>query len=736
MKKFNYYKKIALNTPIYILIPKIIKKIFNKFKDSYVYLKALKNGTSLSDDVFLNELGLDSKAISYKKYFYGRVEKNTLFNVMINDMDKHFIINSISEKNKIIKLAKDVCRHEFDLLGSGKERVSYELESKGIENYLFYMNISGKKLKEIKEKIKNKVSFLINKCNSKSNTNHILDINYEPINWHVDFISGYMWSESIWYKNIRYGLKHGMDIKVPWELSRFQHLITLGQAYVITGDEKYSLEYIYQITDWIENNPPRFGVNWRCTMDVAIRAANWILSLSFFKNSKLITNEFLFYFIKNIYVHGKHIINNLEYGLITSNHYLSDISGLLFISELFSEFDIGKKWKKFAINELKKEMAKQVYDDGVDFEASTCYHRLVLELFFYCTLFTIKNSPEFEEDNFIEFGKNIFGKEYIKKLYKMFEFTLYALKPSRKMPQIGDNDNGRFFIFGNREILDMRYLLTLGAIFFREAKFKVEEFGFCEEALWVFGEKGYKIWQSLKENSLANIASKAFPDVGWYIMRNDKDYMIISCGPNGQNGDGGHCHNDKLSFELYVDGKDAIVDSGTYVYTSDPEARNRFRGTAYHNTVMVDDKEQNRFDKHSVFRMNNDALTGCLEWKTGNEVDLFIGEHYGYKRLSQPVIHKREIKYYKKDKKWEIIDRFEGKGEHDLEWNLILSPEFKQELKISSDKLQWHREPAFYSSEYGTTTNTEKLISILKTTIPVKVKFCIEILNENAQKNI
>ncbi|GAG92557.1 unnamed protein product, partial [marine sediment metagenome] len=279
----------------------------------------------------------------------------------------------------------------------GKVEVSYRLVPRGVKNYFYNMDISNdEELKNVKEKIKSKVSFLTNSCDNKSNLNYASNIDYEPIDWHIDFKSGYRWDKKTWYKRIKYGHTLGVDIKVPWELSRFQYLIALGQAYVITRDEKYSLEYIYQITDWIENNPPWFGVNWVCTMDVAIRAANLVLSLSFFKNSKLITDKLLFYFTKNIYIHGKHIINNLEYGPITSNHYLSDISGLLFISELFSEFDMGRKWKKFAIKELKKEMAKQVYDDGVDFEASTCYHRLVLELFFYCTLFAIKNSPEFK----------------------------------------------------------------------------------------------------------------------------------------------------------------------------------------------------------------------------------------------------------------------------------------------------------------------------------------------------
>ncbi|GAI52634.1 unnamed protein product, partial [marine sediment metagenome] len=161
------------------------------------------------------------------------------------------------------------------------------------------------------------------------------------------------------------------------------------------------------------------------------------------------------------------------------------------------EFKESEKWKNFGIKELKKEMKKQVYPDGVDFEASTCYHRLVFELFFYATFLVIINGQDFKEDNFAQVGNAIFGEEYLQRLYKMFDFVFYALKPNGRMPQIGDNDNGRLHVFAKQEVLDMRYLLALRAIFFKEPKFKIEEFGFCEEALWVFGEKGYKIWQDL-----------------------------------------------------------------------------------------------------------------------------------------------------------------------------------------------------------------------------------------------
>jgi len=710
----KYYLRKTKSLPSEVVIRKTCRKVVSKGLNTISKVSANVFGTEITDAEFLRKAWNPNYQFKnleeLQKHLRERKEPKFCIDASKQEDIVSLIYQNFSNAlDKIIAQADKICEHIFDLLGSGPVKVYYGMKAKGFEDHCYDMQISSEELETIHHS-----PFTIH--------------NYEPIDWHIDFKSGYRWSPKTYYKDIKYGHRVGVDVKIPWELSRFQHLTTLGEACLISKDEKYTKEFVNQVTDWIEHNPPKFGVNWKCTMDVAIRACNWLLAWEFFKNSPLIGNESIIKFFKSLLQHGRHIKNNLEYNeTLTSNHYLSDIVGLVYLGVLIPEFKESKKWKDFGIEELKKEMEKQVYHDGVDFEASTCYHRLVLELFFYATFLVIINGKNFKEDNFTEVGNEIFGEEYLQRLYKMFEFVLYALKPNGKMPQIGDNDNGRLHIFAKRGVLDMRYLLTLGAIFFKEPKFKIREFGFCEEALWVFQEKGYKIWQDLEENCLKNISSRAFPDAGWYIMRSDKNYMFVSCGSNGQNGNGGHCHNDKLSFELCINGKDVIVDPGTYVYTAEPEWRNKFRSTTYHNTVVVDGEEQNRFDEKSLFEMKNDAEVKCLRWKTSGDTDIFIGEHYGYKRFSQPVIHKRQIKFHKKDKKWEIIDKFTGEGEHNLEWNLILSPEFKQELKISSDKLRWHREPAFYSSEYGIITKTEKLTSTLKTKIPVEVKFWMEI---------
>jgi hypothetical protein len=545
----------------------------------------------------------------------------------------------------------------------------------------------------------------------------------KKINWQKDYIHNYDWIVDS--NDIEKRKK--ADIKFPWELSRFHGLLYLSLAFAITKKKNYFAAYTNNLESWIEQNEYPKGVNWKCAMEVAIRATNLLVSLELFNGFQKVNPDFKERIAKLSALHAYFIKNNLEYNeLVPSNHYLSDISGLLFISNYFKNAEYFKKTEIFALREIKKEIVKQVYDDGTNQEASTCYHRLVLELLFYPEKLVSGN----EENIFIEKGEKYFGKNYCIRVSKMFDSVLYLLKPNGEMPQIGDNDSGQFIKLYPRKVLDMRYLLSLGAVFYNNPEWKIKEFFLEEEdiaePLILFGEEGKKKWDSMSWSSINDIGSHAFSDSGWYVMRNGMNYCVVSCGPNGQNDFGGHAHNDKLSFELFLDGKEIIVDPGTYVYTPEPEMRNLFRSTQYHNTVMIDGEEQNRFIDNELFVMRNDAKAKCSKWEIGDTKDIFIGEHYGYTRLKNPVIHNRKINFDKINGEIEITDIFSGKGEHDLEWNFILFPGISEKIRIISGDIQVQKKHCFYSPEYGVKVDTEKICFKLKKKMPYELYVTID----------
>jgi hypothetical protein len=311
----------------------------------------------------------------------------------------------------------------------------------------------------------------------------------EQINWHLDVESKRVWPLH-YYKRLLHNLTgiKGSDVKIPWELSRFQHLSPLVQAYHISRNGRFAKEAVQQIADWIDNNPFLYGVNWTCAMEVAIRACNWIWLWWAFKEDPTWTDEFHARFLRSIWQHGWYIDRNLEdKGGIRTNHYLSDVVGLLFLGLMFPGFKDAIKWKEFGVKELVRCMTEMVYPDGVSFENSTAYHRLALELFSYSAVLCKRNGVELPSD-------------FWNRIEKMFEFVMCVTRPDGRMPMVGDADDGRFVIFSKYydwDRWDFRYLLSIGAVLFRRKDFKTAGGECHEEVFWLFGGEGIRVWQGL-----------------------------------------------------------------------------------------------------------------------------------------------------------------------------------------------------------------------------------------------
>ncbi len=477
------------------------------------------------------------------------------------------------------------------------------------------------------------------------------------IKWNQDIKSGHIWP-SLFYLDLRERFIHsynkGWDIKMVWELSRFQYAIPLALAFYKTGEEKYLKKWQELIADWIEKNPVYFGPNWINAMEVAIRACNWIFSWEIIvakckqNRSNKLEKGFLEKFLSSLIEHGKFIYRNLEYTQIRSNHYLSDIVGLVYLGIMFPEFKESKKWLKKGLKALEEEIKFQVYNDGVDYELSIAYHRYATELFLWAGRLCK--------------GNNInLSLEFLDKLEKMVEFSKYYTKPDGLAPQIGDADDGRLHIVWED--------------FYNWDK---------ENHFVLFKLYNYVFGKTLELENTEKL-SKSFSKSGFYIMR-DKDFYLITGRNKCCYGKGGsHVHNDILSFELSMLGNDFILDPGTYIYTPDFKARNRFRKTRAHNTVMIDHQEQNPIFKDPFYIEQTGELT-VNQWKTNNEDIVLEAEHNCYERLRYSVVHNRKFSFNRKERVLFIEDKFKGKGDHELEWNFHLSPKIK--IWVKEDKAE------------------------------------------------
>ena len=201
-------------------------------------------------------------------------------------------------------------------------------------------------------------------------------------------------------------------------------------------------------------------------------------------------------------------------------------------------------------------------------------------------------------------------------------------------------------------------------------------------------EDGFANYSGRRIKTIAQLESRAFPQGGFYIMRHGGLYMIIDCVPSDPKAPSGHKHNSRLSFELFAYDKSFIIDPGAYIYTADKEMRNLFRSTRYHNTVVVDGEEQNRFDEDELFAMKLDAAVRVNKWLVTEKYDLLDAEHSGYARLKNPVVHRRRIYFNKEEKYWVIKVILTGEGRHKFDLHFHFAPmelKRKDELAIETD---------------------------------------------------
>jgi len=513
--------------------------------------------------------------------------------VDVNDLD----ISGI-DKDTAHELLKMWQEHRFDLLGSGWVRCGFYDNAPGILGYRY----PGLVLDIDKD------CFWIKKLLNTRNQRRAVEIyrkipyGYQPIDWQKDFKSGYRWSEKVWYFYQRLADKPGGDIKAPWELSRLQHLPRMAIFSCLFPDEADNIknEFCYQCLDFIALNPPRMGVNWKCTMDVGIRLANMALAYSLFHTGgRSFSEGFNQVFFNSIYEHCNHIVKNLEWSeVLTSNHYLENVCGLLFGSALLPESIKRREWLDFAIRELKREVVKQFHDEGTNFEGSTAYHRLSSDMMIHSV--ALISAFEGKPTDY-EIAKRISGST---------RFMEAITRPDGSFTQVGDNDSGYFFRLSptgsferieavverykslsgykaeqskenciDENMNDCRMVLSAASGLLDTSEFeqvantyplenslvKVLCKGFLSEYII---EKPTSVLHQAntdlpysKELHISGVHLKSglrrsdYPEFGIYVFRSDNMYLLVNASDNGQNGNAGHAHNDKLSFELIINGE-------------------------------------------------------------------------------------------------------------------------------------------------------------------------------------
>lgn len=529
------------------------------------------------------------------------------------------------------KLAAESRAHRFDLLGSGWVEVTV---GSAYEGFGGHRHAAARPLPPAWREALAARHWPGNRRRAAALLAQIDDPGYRPLDWHADFRSGHVWPVRVLGPSTAYAHKPGVDVKLPWELARLQHLPWLALDFAAGGDVANAREFRNQVLDFLGTNPPGWGVNWACAMDVSIRAANLLLAWDLFRaHGAAFDDAFEGELAAAILAHGRFVMAHLEWSpRHRANHYLADIAGLAFMAAYLPRDGESDAWRAFAARELEAEILRQFLPDGGNFEGSTAYHRLSAEM----ALFAVAALLGQPEDIRPRFSPQVFER-----LGRAVAFARAATKPGGDMIQIGDNDSGRFFKLaphldetGREQGLDASHLASGldGAVLDGLAgrRLDLPSFEPARRLRLEYPDDRARSATRLEivladPTALAGLESLAFPDFGLFVWRNGRSVIAVRCGPMGGNGLGAHAHNDQLAVEIEVDGVAFARDPGTFVYTSDLTARNAYRSALAHFVPRLGRAEPARLDL-GPFQLEDRAQARAVTFDEAG----FLGCHHGF----------------------------------------------------------------------------------------------------------
>jgi hypothetical protein len=351
------------------------------------------------------------------------------------------------------------------------------------------------------------------------------------------------------------------DIEWHILLHKFYFAVGLGLAWRRTGDTRYVRRWRQLLAGWMDRTPVGF-----IAADVTgRRVQNWIYSLHYFllhDGGAPLDGAFVRRLLHSLHAQVEFLCANLT---PKRNHRTLELMAVMLAGVALPELARAAHWREWALAQTAANLQTDLLSDGVHCELSTDYHHLALRNWLQVRTLAARNGM-------------VVPPGMDAALQRGFEFSLHVHQPQGVVPSLSDGDVHSYLpllaqaaeLYGRE---DMRFVATRGT----QGKAPATR-------LAHFADAGYHVlrsgWASAPQYALAQ-------------------HLVLDCGPLGE---GNHGHLDALSFELAAHGRALLVDPGRFTYSEagDVNWRVHFRGTAAHNTVCVDGRNQTRYAPRPV----------------------------------------------------------------------------------------------------------------------------------------
>ena len=446
------------------------------------------------------------------------------------------------------------------------------------------------------------------------------------------------------------------DIKYLWEANRHQELVTLAQAYALSGKRRYYDALAEQLESWFIACPHALGPNWASALEASLRLANWAVAWQLVQ--PLADADFKARWLRSVYEHAYFVRHWFSAHSSANNHLIGEAAGLYVAALTWPHWPEMREWGNHAKAIIEREALAQNAVDGVNREHAAWYHQVVLETLLVCLLAGRANGQ-------------CFPAAFESRIEAMLDFIASLMDAGGNVPMFGDADDSCFVRLEPAGAASpYRSALGLGALLLRRGDFKLKASGLDDRARWLLGPRAQVQHQALEADANRLPVRQSFTEGGFFVLGADFDTpaeirAVIDAGPLGYQSIAAHGHADALSLTLSVGGREFLIDPGTYAYHTQERWREYFRGTAAHNTVRVDGLDQS--EPGGNFMWVKHARAGCGLWLSCAEKDTFEGWHDGYTRLADPVKHRRLLELDKRARRLVIEDSLTMAQEHEVE---------------------------------------------------------------------
>ena len=320
---------------------------------------------------------------------------------------------------------------------------------------------------------------------------------------------------------------------------------------------------------WVSENPPGVGEAWEA-YPLSRRIVNWV-------KWTLRGNDLPPLCRESLAVQARWLAARVEHHIL-GNHLLANGAALLHAGLYFCGEE-SQAWHDRGLKILTRELREQVLADGGHFERSPMYHAALLG-----DLLDLVNLSR-----------------------------AYAVEVPAEWPAAVVRMQGWLETMSHPD----------GEIaFFNDAA--------CGAAATAAQTAAYTARLGLPAAPPNAAALTVLEPSGYVRAESGPAVLLCDCAPLGPDYLPAHGHADTLSFELSLHGERVLVNSGVSQYGSDAE-RLRQRGTAAHNTVVLDDEDSS--EVWGGFRTARRARAWLRAAKLSPPPLTIEAAHDGYRRL-------------------------------------------------------------------------------------------------------